>query len=181
MTSNQNTSEIIDEYVERNIEPDKDNIEVYKEMKLFWEDLEDISQELAEHTMKFVTGVLQVIGDNNILNYLGDDVYAFKASSNIFLRDVHNFSIKVKRLREKHENKKGPIDNDKDYELYTKISAEYSDLYSQFMITLTPVMTDIIRIIQTNPAANEYINRKSQPINVEAEVVNNEKGDNNNG
>jgi hypothetical protein len=181
MTNNQNTNNIIDEFVEKNIELDKGNIDIYKEMKVSWEDLEEISRELAEHTMKFVTGTLQVIGDKNILNYLGDDVYAFKASSNIFLRDMHNFSIKVKRLREKHENRKGPIDNDKDFELYTKISAEYSDIYSQLLITLTPVMTDIIRIIQTNPAANEYINKKSIPTVINIENAKNEKGDNNNG
>jgi hypothetical protein len=74
---------------------------------------------------------------------------------------MHNFSVRVKRLRDQHEGKTGPINNDQDFELYTKLSAEYSDLYSQLMITMTPVMTDIVRIIHLNPAAIEYLNSKS--------------------
>jgi len=161
MSSSQESSKIIDTFVEENIKPAEDEINVYKELNATWEGLEEISQELAEHTMKFVTGTLQVIGDTNLLPLLGDDLPAFKASSNVFLRDMHNFSVRVKRIREQHEGRTGPITNDQDFELYTKLSAEYSDLYSQLMITLTPVMTDIIRIIQLNPAAVEYLNKKS--------------------
>jgi hypothetical protein len=161
MSSSQESSKVIDTFVENNIQPVEDDINVYKELNASWEGLDAISQELAEHTMKFVTGTLQVIGDAGLLSYLGNDVHAFKASANIFLRDMHNFSVRVKRLRDQHEGRSGAINNDQDFELYTKLSAEYSDLYSQLMITMTPVMTDIVRIIHLNPAAIEYLNSKS--------------------
>jgi hypothetical protein len=161
MSSSQESSKVIDAFVENNIQPAEDGINVYKELNASWEGLDAISQELAEHTMKFVAGTLQVIGDPGLLPFLDTDVHAFKASANIFLRDMHNFSIRVKRLRDQHEGRSGPINNDQDFELYTKLSAEYSDLYSQLMITMTPVMTDIVRIIHLNPAAIEYLDYKS--------------------
>lgn len=148
---------------------DEDTTEIYKDLDISWEDLTQLQQSLGQETVNFVTQVMSMVNNPSIVNNLGDDREIFKSTIEIFLRDIHNLSLDIQKLRQKHEGKTGKIENYNDYQLYNEISGKYSNLYTDITLSLTPVITDLIFL--ANKAKLRNFDNESSNTVVEDEAI----------
>ena len=112
-----------------------------------WDELTLLKDEIGTKLIEFTLEVNNILEDERIIPNLGDRREEFMMSINLFLKDVNNFSLKIKETREKHEGRTGKVLDLDEFDEYNRITMTYHGLYNELINIIAPSMTSIMLVI----------------------------------
>lgn len=112
-----------------------------------WDDLNKLKDDLGVSILQFVGQVNSVITNGDIINNLGDRKTHFEKVVNVFFTDINAFSMKVKVLREQHENNSGHVNNLNEFNTYNRIAISYHSLFTELTTLVTPTLSELMLVI----------------------------------
>lgn len=121
--------------------------DLMKEEEYSWDELSKLKEDLASKVVGFMMDMERTIKEPLVIDNLGSREDEFVKTTEIFFRDMDNFSKKVKANRLLHEDKFGKVKDLDELNLYNRCSMGYHTLFTELAALVTPTLGKIMVII----------------------------------